>query len=175
VTLHVAHLAAFSLLLALAHCGGPRQRFGPTQGPPRLLCRGESIFAWTDTPWLVTCYVDGNLALLPEQVEFRLRLSGQDDYFSSSVISNLDRRTVAWHIVLTRDYWRNLTGNSRIGVDDRNIEVIRRDDPRYPMEPIEGLDASLDGGFRVFVELRSGRKILARGQTVGQLNCLCSR
>lgn len=166
--------ALVAAVLLLASCSPRQPRYGPTQGPPRLLCKAPNPFAWTDTPWPVVCFIDGDLSLLPEHVAFRLTLSGQDYAFRSEVLSNLNRRVVQWNVVLTQDYWRIITGNKRIGPEER-VEIIRPGDPGAPFEPIEGIEQSLDGTFRVTVEMLDGDtdERLAERSVSGRLNCQC--
>ena len=73
----------------------------------------------------------------------------------------------------------DLTGHSRIERGDR---IIRPGDPTYPMEPIEGIEGSLDGSFWLeitFYEILSYDpasqqievRVIGRGRVNGRLTC----
>src|SRR5574341_742239 len=176
--------AVFALAaLALGSCTHS-PKFNFNEGPPRVNCRPEqTMFAIVGKPFPWSCVIAGDLAKYadaPIAVEITVKM--REDYPARSVVGLGLPRVFGRKTIFDEEYYRDLTGNTRIGPDDRNVEIIRPGDPTAPPEPIEGIEASLDGSFWIhvtFLEVtyydpatrRADVRVIGSGRINGKLNC----
>lgn len=173
-----------ALALVLASCAGKPQ-YVFNEGPARIDCKADSLFAQVDKPWPWSCTIAGNLAPYEQSViGIEIITSGRELWPQRSVVGEGLKRVYAYESIFDEEYYLDLTGHAVINEEDilGRPEIISPDDPTYPAEPIEGIEASLNGDFYLevrFVEIvdynvvtgEATIKDLGRSRVRGRLSC----
>jgi hypothetical protein len=140
------------------------------------------LFAIVSKPWPWSCVVSGDLAAYADvPIAMAITTKMREEYPSRSVTGLGLKRIIPMSTTFDETYYRDLTGNSRLP-NDRFAEILGPSDPRAPMEPIEGVEASLDGSFWMRIDLyevtyfdpatkQISVKRIATGRVNGKLTC----
>lgn len=153
------------------------------EGPPRILCKADRLIANVNQPWPWACTVAGDLAPYEQNlIGIEIITTKREPWPTRSILGEGIHRVYPYSSTFDVDYYLELTGHVKI-MPGELVEFIRPDDPSAPPEPMEGIDASLDGSFFLQVTLfevleidPSGTKVKVRtlsvGKVRGRLQCM---
>lgn len=174
-----------SLLVVLALFSGcvlhAQKEYTFNEGPVRMQCKADSLFATVGKPWPWSCTIAGDISpYIDTPIGIQIKMKSREEFPQREIVGEGLKRVYPYTSTFETEYYLDLTGNSKI--NDPFATLIRPDDPSAPPEPIEGIEASLDGSFWLevlIVEVTSYDpatkevkvKDIAKGRVHGKLIC----